>query len=145
MVKHLPVMQETWVQSFDWEDSPGGGHGNPLQYFCQENPHGQRSLAGYSSWGLKEPDTAERLSTAHSTQSSPVIGLKGRMICFQANSRGGCFSVTQLHLTLCDLMDCSVPGLSVSQRSLPKFMSLATTLGCWLDLLSYWLLARGLP
>jgi len=21
-----------------WEDSPGGGHGNPLQYSCQENP-----------------------------------------------------------------------------------------------------------
>ena len=27
--------------------SPGGGHGNPLQYCCLENPHGQRSLAGY--------------------------------------------------------------------------------------------------
>ena len=27
--------------------SPGGGHGNPLQYTCLENPHGQRSLAGY--------------------------------------------------------------------------------------------------
>ena len=24
--------------------SPGGGHGNPLPYFCLENPHGQRSL-----------------------------------------------------------------------------------------------------
>ena len=22
--------------------SPGGGHGKPLQYFCLENPHGQR-------------------------------------------------------------------------------------------------------
>ena len=21
-----------------WEDSPGGGHGNPLQYSCLENP-----------------------------------------------------------------------------------------------------------
>ena len=28
--------------------SPGGGHGNPLQYSCLENPHGQRNLAGYS-------------------------------------------------------------------------------------------------
>ena len=28
--------------------SPGGGHGNPLQYSCLENPHGQRRLAGYS-------------------------------------------------------------------------------------------------
>ena len=25
--------------------SPGAGHGNPLQYSCLENPHGQRSLA----------------------------------------------------------------------------------------------------
>ena len=28
--------------------SPGGGHGNPLQYSCLENPSEQRSLAGYS-------------------------------------------------------------------------------------------------
>ena len=25
-----------------------GGHGNPLQYSCLENPGGQRSLTGYS-------------------------------------------------------------------------------------------------
>ena len=28
--------------------SPGGGHHNPLQYSCLENPHGQRSLECYS-------------------------------------------------------------------------------------------------
>jgi len=28
--------------------SSGEGNGNPLQYSCLENPHGQRSLAGYS-------------------------------------------------------------------------------------------------
>ena len=28
--------------------SPGGGHGDPLQYSCLENPHGQGSLVGYS-------------------------------------------------------------------------------------------------
>ena len=28
------------------ERSTGDGHGNPLQYSCLENPHGQRSLAG---------------------------------------------------------------------------------------------------
>ena len=42
-----------------WEDSPGGGHGNPLQYSCLENPHGQRNLEGYSPWGCKESDTTE--------------------------------------------------------------------------------------
>ena len=44
--------------------SPGGGHGNPPQYSCLENPHGQRNLAGYSLWGLKELDMTERLSIA---------------------------------------------------------------------------------
>ena len=34
--------------------SPGGGHGNPLQYSCLENPHGQRSLVGYSASCTKE-------------------------------------------------------------------------------------------
>ena len=28
--------------------SPGGGHSNPLQYPCLENPHGQRSLVGHN-------------------------------------------------------------------------------------------------
>ena len=49
--------------------SPGGGHGSPPQYSCLENPHGQRSLAGYSLWGRKESDTTERLSTALETSA----------------------------------------------------------------------------
>ena len=39
--------------------SPGGGYGNPLQYSCLENPHGKRSLVGYSPWGHKESDMTE--------------------------------------------------------------------------------------
>ena len=45
--------------------SPEGGHGNPLQYFCLENTHRQRGLAGYSPWGHKQLDTIEQLNTAH--------------------------------------------------------------------------------
>ena len=45
------------------EDSLGGEHGNPLQYSCLENPHGQRVLVGYSPWGHKESHTTEQLST----------------------------------------------------------------------------------
>ena len=45
--------------------SPGGGHGNPLQYSCLENTHGQRSLAGCCPWVPKELDMTERLSTAY--------------------------------------------------------------------------------
>ena len=36
--------------------SSGEGHGNPAQYSCLENPHGQRSMVGYSPWGHKELD-----------------------------------------------------------------------------------------
>ena len=43
---------------------PGGGHGNSLQYSCLENPHGQRSLAGYSPWGPKELDVPETTQNA---------------------------------------------------------------------------------
>ena len=38
---------------------PGGGHDNPLQYSSLENPHGQRSLAGYDPYGGKELDMTE--------------------------------------------------------------------------------------
>ena len=39
-VKNLPTMgklQKIWVQFLDWEDSPGGGHSNPLYYYSLEN------------------------------------------------------------------------------------------------------------
>ena len=45
--------------------SPGGGHGNPLQYSCLENPHGQRCMVGYSPCGCKELNMSKRLK--HST------------------------------------------------------------------------------
>ena len=37
-LKHLPAMRESRVRSLGWEDSPGEGNGNPLQYSCLENP-----------------------------------------------------------------------------------------------------------
>ena len=55
-VKNLPAMWETWVRFLGWED-------NQLQYSSLENPHGQRSLVGYSPWGCKESDMTEWLST----------------------------------------------------------------------------------
>ena len=53
---------------------PGEGHGNLRQYSCLENPHGQRSLMGYSPRGHKELDMT---ATKHSTQqglSSSFLG-----------------------------------------------------------------------
>ena len=45
-VKNLPAMQNSIPRL---GRSPREDHGNPLQYSCLENPHGQ-SLAGYSPW-----------------------------------------------------------------------------------------------
>ena len=39
--------------------SPGGGLGKLLQHSCLENPHGQRSLVGYSPRGHKESDATK--------------------------------------------------------------------------------------
>ena len=47
---------------------PRGGHGEPLQYSCLENPHGQRSLVGYNPWGHKESDTPEATEPTCSTK-----------------------------------------------------------------------------
>ena len=38
MVKKLPAMQKTWIQSLSWGRSLGEGNSNPLQYSCLENP-----------------------------------------------------------------------------------------------------------
>ena len=47
--------------------SPGRGHGNPVQYSCLENPHGQRSLMGYSPCGCRvRHNWATKHGTAHS-------------------------------------------------------------------------------
>ena len=66
-VRNPTAMQETWAQSLcredPLEDLQYSCHSTPLQYSCLENPHGQRSLAGYSPWGCKESDMAERQST----------------------------------------------------------------------------------
>ena len=55
VVKNLPAKGGDKRRGFDpWVGrSPGGGHGNPLQYLHLENPHGQRSLVGSQSIGLK--------------------------------------------------------------------------------------------
>ena len=55
--------------------SLGGGNGNPLQHSCLENPHGERSLVGYSPWGHKESDMTERLSTQQSTDTDYIFFL----------------------------------------------------------------------
>ena len=45
--------------------SPERGLGNPFQYSCLKNSHGQSSLAGYIPWGCKEMDATEATQCTH--------------------------------------------------------------------------------
>ena len=61
MVKNLPAMQETQDQSLGVEDTLEKGI-TTSPVFLPGELHGQKSLVGYSPWGLKELDTTERLT-----------------------------------------------------------------------------------
>ena len=61
MVKNLPAVREIWVQSLGQED-PWRREWQPTQVLLPGESHGQRSQAGYSSWGQKESDTTEQLT-----------------------------------------------------------------------------------
>ena len=79
----------------------GEGNGNPLQYYCLENPMDKRSLVGYSPWGCKESDTTERL---HFTSLLPLSGMylkKKKVIVYE------------LYLKLCDIFGTLSINISV--------------------------------
>ena len=61
MVKNLPTMQETQVQSLGWEDPLEKATATHSSILPGEF-HGQRSQAGYSPWGRKEVETTELLT-----------------------------------------------------------------------------------
>ena len=61
VVKNLPAMQETWVQSLDRED-PLEKEMAATSVFLPGDFHGQGSLVGYSSWGCKGSDLIEQLT-----------------------------------------------------------------------------------
>ena len=68
MVKTLPTIQETWVQSLGQEDPLEKGmatHSSILAWRIS----GWSSLAGYSTWGRKESDTTEQLKLSLSIRS----------------------------------------------------------------------------
>ena len=68
MVKNLPTMEETWVQSLGWEEpleEVKATHSSLLDWRIPwtEEP-------GYSPWGHKELDMTERLRTAQYSENS---------------------------------------------------------------------------
>ena len=65
-VKTLPVTQETRLWSLGVGKIPWRREQPPTPVFSNEESHGQRSLVGYSPWGLKESDTTEWLPLSSS-------------------------------------------------------------------------------
>ena len=59
---------------------PAGGHGNPRQYSCLENPTDERNLVGLSPEGHKESDMTEQLSLSMSCNSTPDIYQPGKVL-----------------------------------------------------------------
>ena len=55
--------------------TPGGGHSNPLQHSCLENPHGQRSLVGYSP--LVSQRVGHDWATEHACRVTLMFNLWG--------------------------------------------------------------------
>ena len=88
IVKNLPAMWETWIQSLGWED-PGERNGNPLQYPCLENPMDR------GAWRLQSIGS-------HRVRHDTVTTTSLRFT-----------SVACSRLTLCNPMDCSTPGFPI--------------------------------
>ena len=57
-----------WVRKIPWRRE-----WLPTQVFLPGKSHTQRSLEGYSPWGCKESDTAERLTLSYRTGSQYVL------------------------------------------------------------------------
>ena len=98
MVKCLPIMQETRVQSLCWEDSPEEGNDNLLQYPCLENAmdrgawraivHGvtksQTRLSDFQSHKLRSDSARIETQVSH-TPSSLMFSLN-HALCLSTDS-----------------------------------------------------------
>ena len=53
--------------------SPEEGNGNPLQYSCLENPHGQRSLGGLQAIGSQRVRHDRATETSKGNENSHIL------------------------------------------------------------------------
>ena len=64
MVKNLPTMWETWVCSLGWEDPLEEGMATHFSILSWRIPMDRGAWWACNSWGDKESDITEQLSTA---------------------------------------------------------------------------------
>ena len=101
-LKHLPATRETWVQHLGPEDPLEKEMATHSSILAWRIPW-MEDLVGYSLLGCKESDKTERLHFL----SLPVVGLTIRAFSCSAQFS----SVAQSCPTLCDPMNCTMPGL----------------------------------
>ena len=80
IVKNLPAMQETQVQSLGWEDPLEEGTTTHSSILAWRSPW-MRSLSGYSPWSCKESDMIEQLTHIHIQSKSLKEGRTETVLC----------------------------------------------------------------
>ena len=120
--------------------SPGVGHGNPLQYSCLENSHGQRSLVGCSPWCHQvRHDWVTKHILANGVKRLFMNATDHSYIFFAEMSVQilccccCCCWVAKSCLTLCNAMDCSISGFPILLLS-PGVCSNSDPLSQWCHL-----------
>ena len=124
MVKYLPAMWETQVQSLGWEDpleKEMATHSSTLAWKI----HGQRSLVCYSPWGHRESDMTEQLHfDFHSTQASGLprwlSGKESTCQCTRLRFDPWVWKVTWRRIW--QPTSVFLPGKSYGQRSLESYI-----------------------
>ena len=138
-MKKPPAMQETQkmqICSVGWECSLEKKlvSYSCLQYSCTsiflpEKSHGQRSLVGYSSKVHKGSGTTEWLSK-HAPPTSKTVTEKRPLSSYIESESES--EVAQSCPTLCDPVDCSLPGFSVHgifQARVPEWVAISFSRG----------------
>ena len=108
--------------------SPGGGHGNPLQYSCLGNPTDR------GNWWATVHGVTKKWTWPKQLNTHAKVVLMLYCCVFSAQQHYGskamwcCCSVAQLCLTLCNPMSCSTPGLLVPHKETMHVPSSKNTL-----------------
>ena len=125
-------MQETQVQSLGWEDTLGGGNGNPLQNSCLENfmdteawwtiVHGTAKSRTWLSdqahtWALSKENTVQFSSVAQSCQTLQPSRLQHTRLTCPSPTPGAYSNSCSLHW----VSDVIQPSHPLSSPSPPAF------------------------
>ena len=94
------------VRSLGWEDSPGGGKGNPLQYSCLENPMGRGAWQAKVNRVAKNQAHLKYLACTYLKSTTLPVGFSSYgdsllflqvLGCFKPKGKNLTFSVNSLY------------------------------------------------